>query len=218
MDRKPGEKTLFMSLLFGVPGPVGVGIGFLFGRTATQLSDLIRRSMELGAIIISFVQYRILYRRGEPEEGGKARAEFITNHAVVLAMILSGLAMILSGLVMLLVALLTISRERGNVVPGLIISALGAVTNLVFWIRYSRLHRKKSDGILAAQKKLYRGKTLVDATVTAALAVLLIWPGTRAAVITDVVGSSLVAVDLVISGITLWKKDVQEAAAADQRA
>ncbi len=201
MDRKPGEKTLFMSLLLGVPGPVAVGIGFLFGRTATQLSDLIRRSVELGALIISFIQYRILYRRGEPEKRRKAQAEFITNHAV-------GLAMILSGLVMLLVTLMTASRERGNVVPGLIISALGAVTNLVFWIRYSRLHHHKPDGILAAQSKLYRGKTLVDATVTAALAILLIWPGTRGAVISDVVGSSLVAVYLVVSGISLWKKEV----------
>lgn len=201
MDRKPGERTLITSLIVGVPGPLAVGIGFLFGHTSTQLTDFIRRSVELGAIIISFVQYRFLYRQGEPDPKHKARAESITNRAV-------GAAMILSGLVMLGFALFTTSREKGDVLPGLIVSALGAMTNIVFWIRYSRLNRKESDGILAAQSKLYRGKTLVDSTVMAALAVLLTWPHTGAALFTDLIGSALVATYLIITGISVWKKEV----------
>ena len=103
--------------------------------------------------------------------------------------------------VMALIAWFSDAAEKGNVIPGLVIAVLGVTTNTWFWLRYRMLNREKPDAILAAQARLYRAKSLVDACVTAALAVVTIMPGTPAARIMDLGGSIIVAVYLIASGI-----------------
>ena len=48
-----GQRTLLAAMLLSLPGPLVLGAGLLLGRSSTQLADFIRRTAELGAIIVS---------------------------------------------------------------------------------------------------------------------------------------------------------------------
>ena len=194
MKRGNGEKTLLASVLLSSPGPIVVGAGLFLGRSSTQLADFIRRTAELAAILVSWVVFRLIHKGVEPDAARKFRLERTANLCV-------GAAMCLSGAAMALIALFSGAAEKGNVIPGLVIAVLGVTTNTWFWLRYRMLNREKPDAILAAQARLYRAKSLVDACVTAALAVVTIMPGTPAARIMDLGGSIIVAVYLIASGI-----------------
>lgn len=198
MDRKTGQRTLLTSLLLSAPGPLVVGLGLSVGRSSTQWADFIRRSAELAAIFVSWVLYRTLYRNGEPEPDHQARLEARANRTV-------GIAMVLSGSAMMVIALGSSDADKGNVIPGLIIATLGVITNTWFWLRYRQLDRRQSDGILAAQSKLYRAKALVDGCVMAALGVIAAAPGTQAARVMDLGGSIAVALYLVVNGVMILK-------------
>lgn len=194
MKRGNGEKTLLASVLLSSPGPIVVGAGLFLGRSSTQLADFIRRTAELAAILVSWVVFRLIHKGVEPDAARNFRLERTANLCV-------GAAMCLSGAAMALIALFSDAAEKGNVIPGLVIAVLGVTTNTWFWLRYRMLNREKPDAILAAQARLYRAKSLVDACVTAALAVVAIMPGTPAARIMDLGGSIIVAVYLIASGI-----------------
>jgi divalent metal cation (Fe/Co/Zn/Cd) transporter len=192
--KKAGERTLLASVLLSAPGPIVLGAALMVGRSATQLADFIRRTAELGAIIVSWAVYRILNQGREPDPTHQARLERTASSAV-------GLAMCLSGAAMLLLALFSSGTEKGNVLPALIIALLGVLTNSWFWLRYRSLNRQGRDAILASQSRLYGAKTLVDGCVTAALAVVFVAPHSGAAVYVDRIGSLVVALYLAASGV-----------------
>jgi divalent metal cation (Fe/Co/Zn/Cd) transporter len=194
MKQKSGEKTLLASVILSAPGPIVVGIGLLLGRSSTQLADFIRRSAELAAIIVSWLIYRITNKDAEIDIDRKLRLERAANLCV-------GAAMCLSGTGMLFIALLSKQNEKGNVILGLVIAILGVTTNTWFWLRYRKLDRVNPNPILAAQSRLYRAKSLVDACVTAALATIAIAPSSMAAVYMDIIGSVVVAVYLIVNGV-----------------
>jgi divalent metal cation (Fe/Co/Zn/Cd) transporter len=200
MKNKSGERTLLASVALSSPGPVVVGIGLFLGKSSTQLADFIRRSAELIAIIVSWAVYRITHKRTEYSDNHRLRLERIANYCV-------GIAMCLSGMAMLLVALLYPTKEKGNVILGLIISILGVTANTWFRIRYQKLNKTKPNSILAIQSRLYGAKAVVDACVTTALIAVAISPGSPAAYFMDILGSTAVAVYLLIYGaITVFRK------------
>ena len=194
MKKTAGEKTLLASVLLSAPGPIVVGLGLFYGQSSTQLADFIRRSAELAAIIVSWATFRFLHTSGELDMHRKERLERTANVCV-------GAAMCLSGAAMILIALFSSSKERGNVIPGLVIALLGAITNSWFWIRYRSLDRKKKNVILKAQSQLYFAKSLVDICVSTALSFLLIAPTAYASRYVDLGGSMVVAVYLLINGL-----------------
>lgn len=199
-NTKSGERTLLASVLLSSPGPLVLGIALIFGRSSTQLADFVRRTAELGAIIVSFVLYRILHREGEPDEHRKNKLEGTANNCV-------GIAMCLSGLAMLFIALFSTDNDKGNVIPGLVIAFLGVITNTWFWLRYFKLNREKPDIIMAVQSRLYRAKSLVDTCVVIALAVVMVAPGTPMARYVDLGGSIIVAAYLIMNGIIAIRKN-----------
>jgi len=207
MGEKSGQRTLLASVLLSSPGPIVVGIALFFGRSSTQLADFIRRTAELGAIIVSWLVYSILHKGGEPDPVRKERLERIANACV-------GVAMCLSGLAMLIIAIFSSHGEKGNVIPGLVIAILGVTTNCWFWLRYRKLDREKPNAILAVQSKLYRAKTLVDAFITIALLVVAIAPEAFITPYVDMVGSMIVAIYLIFSGNSTLKgkNTIQEVA------
>jgi divalent metal cation (Fe/Co/Zn/Cd) transporter len=194
VDRKAGERTLLASVLLSSPGPIVLGIGLFFGRASTQLADFVRRTAELLAVVVSWAVFRILRKGGRVGEARKEKLERLAGLSV-------GGAMCLSGAAMLFIPILSRSTEKGNVAFGLVISFLGAVTNTWFALRYHKLNRQSPDPILAAQRKLYFAKTLVDVCVTGALAVVAFAPGLPAANFVDLGGTLVVAVYLIASGI-----------------
>ncbi len=196
MSAKSGERTLLASVLMSSPGPLVLGVALLYGRSSTQLADFIRRTAELVAIVVSWAVFRLLRQNSEMDVMRRHRLQRTASSSV-------GLAMCLSGVVMLFVALFSPGMAKGNVVPGLVIAVLGVTTNSWFWLRYRRLDREQPDAILAVQSKLYRAKSLVDACVTIALAVVAIAPGAPAARIVDLGGSVIVAAYLILNGIIM---------------
>jgi divalent metal cation (Fe/Co/Zn/Cd) transporter len=175
---------------------VVLGIALFFGRSSTQLADFIRRTVELAAIVVSWIVFRMLYGEGAgaPDPRRQKRLERTASVTV-------GVAMCLSGLVMLFIALSTSRTDKGNVIPGLIIAFLGVVVNSWFWFRYRMLNREKPDGILETQSGLYRAKSVVDTCVVLALSFVAIAPNAPATHYVDLGGTIVVAVYLMRSGL-----------------
>lgn len=191
---KSGSRTLLLSVLMSAPGPLVVGLGLLAGRSSTQISDFVRRSAELLAIIMSFVVYRITTREDTCTEAKRARLERRSNAFV-------GAMMCLGGGFMVLLAFLADHSDKGNVIPGLAIAVMGVIANTAFWIKYTRLNRKEPNAILQVQSRLYRAKSLVDCCVTIALLSVLIAPASPVSWWLDFAGSLIVAVYLVYCGV-----------------
>ena len=201
MKNKSGKNTLFMSVLMSSPGPIVVGLGLLVGRSSTQIADFVRRSVELIAIIISFVIYCITNKDGKIDNDKKDKLEKRCN-------IFVSIAMIISGIIMLLLAIFSPNEEKGNVIPGLAIALLGVVANSIFWIKYTKLSKETNNSILKIQSKLYRAKTFVDISVTVALLIVLLLPGSKIAYYFDLIGTICVSIYLFITGVqTLIKKN-----------
>ena len=195
MKQKSGERTLLASAVFRSPGPLVIGIALFFGRSSTQLADFIRRTSELVAIIVSWIVFRTVHKSDDFDALRKDKLERTANSCV-------GIAMCLSGGAMIFIAIFSPNTGKGNVIPGLVIAILGVITNSWFWLRYRKLNHEKPDAILSAQSRLYRAKSLVDACVVIALAFVTVAPGTPASLYVDLCGSIVVALYLIMSGIT----------------
>ena len=118
--------------------------------------------------------------------------------------------MCISGLSMLLLSLLSEDTDKGNVIPALVIAFLGLVANSIFWRRYTALYQKQDNAVLGVQARLYGAKTAVDACVTAALAAVLIFPGTRASYWFDRIGSLLVSLYMIRCGIMTIREQTKK--------
>jgi divalent metal cation (Fe/Co/Zn/Cd) transporter len=191
-----GEKTLLAALLLSAPGPVVTGIAAVMSRSATQIADFIRRSMELVAIGASWWVFRALCRDASADEAARARLERIANMTVMGAMICSGVAMLIIGVFRLFAYV-----PGGNVILGLIIAVLGLGTNSWFCRRYKTLWNEQQSPVLAAQQRLYRAKSYVDLCVVAALLAVAIAPTHPATRYIDALGSIAVAVYMLWSGV-----------------
>ena len=195
-DRNEGSggRTLLLSVLMSAPGPIVVGLGLIIGRSSTQLADFFRRSAELLAIVASFVVYRKTHREGRTDAEWKTRMERRSNYFV-------GWMMCVSGSFMVALAIFGGNADKGNVIGGLAIAAMGAIANTIFWFRYRVLSKRENSAILAVQSRLYRAKSLVDICVTTVLVIVMLMPGTQLAECLDLAGSLVVALYLVWCGI-----------------
>ena len=198
-NTRSGSKTLLMSVLMSAPGPLVVGLGLRAGRSSTQIADFVRRSAELLAIIMSFLIYKITTKDGACNESRKVLLERCSNAFV-------GAMMCLGGGFMIALALMSDTTDKGNVIPGLAIAIMGVIANTLFWRKYTLLHKKESNAILAVQARLYRAKSLVDGCVTIALLSVAIAPASPVSAWLDFIGSIIVAVYLIWCGIrTVWE-------------
>ncbi len=192
--RKSGAKTLLWSIIMSAPGPLVVGIGLAVGRSSTQIADFIRRSAELLAIAVSFAVYTATQKDGMCDEAKKRRLERRSGMFV-------GAMMCLAGTIMAVLAVAVRSEDKGNVIPGLAIAVLGVIANSIFWAKYTHLDKTEPNAIMAVQARLYRAKSLVDMSVTAALTAVLIDPASAVSYWLDMIGSVVVAVYLIWCGL-----------------
>lgn len=202
MNKKSGKRTLLWSVIMSSPGPLVVGLGLLIGQSSTQIADFVRRSIELLAIILSFVVYCLTTENDYTDEEKKERLEKGTN-------IFVSAAMVVSGIIMILVALLSSNEEKGNVIPGLTIALLGVIANSIFWQRYKKLANREDNTILRVQSKLYRAKTFVDCSVTVALLVVLFSSNAAVSYYFDIVGTCIVSAYLIYTGVQSFIKTVR---------
>lgn len=199
MAKKSGKGTLLWSVIMSSPGPLVVGLGLIVGQSSTQIADFVRRSVELLAIVLSFAVYCLTTKNDYTDEEKKQRLESGTN-------IFVSIAMIISGAIMILLAFLSPSEEKGNVIPGLAIAILGVVANSIFYFRYRKLGNEENNAILKVQSKLYRAKTLVDCSVTIALLTVLLSESTAVAFYIDIVGTCVVSLYLIYTGVMSLRK------------
>ena len=203
-EKKSGFRTLLLSVLFSAWGPVVLGIGLTVGRSSTQLSDFTRRTAELLALIVALIVYVRTNRDDDMEDSRKRTLERRGN-------LFSGVIMCVSGLSMILLTFLSGGEDKGNVLPAMIVAFLGVVANSIFWRRYTALFRRQGNAILGVQARLYCAKTAVDVCVTAALAAVLAFPGTKVSYWVDMVGSLLVSLYMIRCGIkTILEQRVKE--------
>ena len=175
-------------------GPVILGLGLRVGHSSTQIADFTRRTAELLALIVAFIVYAVTNGKKEMQAGQKQIWEKRGN-------LFTGFIMCVSGLSMLALSFLSADEDKGNVIPALAIAVLGVIANSIFWWRYTVLYRRQGNAILGVQARLYGAKSAVDICVTAALAVVLAFPGTGASFWVDRAGSVLVALYMIRCGI-----------------
>ena len=192
-DKKSGYQTLLTSMLLSSPGPLVLGLGLTVGHSSTQLSDFTRRTAEFLALIVAFAVYTVTNRR-KMDEKRKHALERRGNSFV-------GVIMCVSGMSMILLTVLSGREDKGNVVPALAIAILGAATNIFFWRRYTFFYKKQGNSILGVQARLFKAKSGVDVCVTIVLAAILVFPDSRISSHLDTVGSVLVSLYMLRSGI-----------------
>ena len=193
LDKKSGYKTLLLSVILSSPGPLVLGIGLTIGRSSTQISDFTRRTAELLAIIASFVVYIMTHKEGM-DDFRKRKIEKLSNTFV-------GIIMCISGISMIILAFVSNGGSKGNVLPAFVIALLGAITNTLFWRKYTKLHSRNGNAILGVQARLYGAKSIVDVCVTITLLVVATMPDSKLSFYFDLVGSILVSVYMLRSGI-----------------
>ena len=192
-NSKSGKKTLLLSVILSSFGPLVVGLGLKQGKSATQLADFVRRSIELLAIILSYIVFCITSKEDSRENFKKENYENFTN-------IFVSIAMIISGLVMTFLVLTSKGNETGNVTSGLIIAISGVVANSLFHRKYKRLFKESGNKILEVQSKLYLAKTFVDTSVTIALGVVLLSTNPTVSYCFDLVGTICVSIYMIFTG------------------
>ena len=190
-NKKSGFRTLLLSVLTSIPGPLITGLGLLIGRSSTQIADFMRRSAEFLAIALSFVLYPIT-----ADFSNKTLKDKLERYCKAFV----GAMMCLGGTLMIFLAFFSGNEDKGNVIPTLALAAIGVFANTAFWLKYARLNKKEPNAILQAQARLYRAKSLADTCVTTVLLTVVIAPGSPVAYWLDFGGSLVVAAYLLFNG------------------
>ena len=194
---KQGEGTLLTSVILSAPGPLILAGALLYGRSSTQVADFIRRSLELIALLVSYLVFRFM--------GRQVLTQTKKDQLQKLADLFVGGSMCLSGPVILFLSFWSFGQEKGNVAPGLIIALMGVLVNGVFALRYGVLYQREAHGIFSIQKKIYQAKFLVDLAIALSLTTVILYPGSRMTDWTDFSGSLLVSVYLLYSGMKILR-------------
>lgn len=187
-ETRAREKTLRVAVFLSVWAPFATFAALLMGRSTTQAADFVRRTVEFGAVLGSWIAFRRVQRVSDAE-----RAKIERSVRVVV-----GVALVLSALAILTLAVVRWLRPAptGNVILGFVIAALGAGVNAWFWARYERFERQERSPIVTAQARLYRAKTFVDMAVLLALGSVWIFGDSTTGRILDLAGSVFVALYL----------------------
>jgi divalent metal cation (Fe/Co/Zn/Cd) transporter len=107
-------------------------------------------------------------------------------------------------------------KDKGSIIPSLVIAALSLISNSFFFVRYTILYRSGGNVILKTQSRLYRAKCLVDGCVSVVLTVLMVSPHSMLAHGMDMIGSFAVAVYLAFCGIRTIRESFIESCEVDE--
>ena len=113
----------------------------------------------------------------------------------------TGLSMCLSGAVMIYVAVANFGGEKGSVLTSLILAIIGAVINAKLYFNY----RKMENVVLSVQAKLHRVKMLLDCFMSFLLLMWMLLPIEAVRSYADVIGSVLISIYLIWSGIRVLR-------------
>ena len=194
------SRTLLIAFLLSVPGPLVTGIAVLSSHSTTQLADFFRRTVELLVLFISWWIFQQIHTKADLSVEKQQKLERAAGLSVAGAMASTGILMLVVSFIRF-----PVFESGGNVFFGLVIAFLGLLTNSFFWWRYTQLTRDQYSSVIASQRDLYRAKAVVDFCVVAALAAVAIAPDLPATSYVDVLGSLIVAIYLLWSGLRMAK-------------
>lgn len=194
--RRDRERTLLASWLVSLWAPVGTGVGLYYGRSAVQVAEFLRRTVELIALISAWA----IYRKSKNRQRLENVASFITSAILMI----SGLA-----IVYVAVWRIFLPRPVGWVVPGFVIALLGAGVNCWFWLRHKVLASGAPSPVMEAQTRLYLTKTMVDLSVIATLTLRTLLSKHALSVYVDSAGAVLVASYMVVSSFMLARRTMK---------
>jgi len=187
-ETRAREKTLRAAVFLSVWAPFATFVALLIGRSTTQAADFVRRTVEFGAVLGSWLAFRRVQRVSDAQ---RRKIEGSVRVVVGVALVLSALAILALAVVKWLKP-----TPTGNVIVGFVIAALGAGVNGWFWARYERFERQERSPIVTAQARLYRAKTFVDLAVLLALGSVWIFGDSTTGRVVDLAGSVFVAIYL----------------------
>jgi hypothetical protein len=193
-EKKSGAKVLLVSVIASTPGPLMAGIGLLFGRSSTQVAHFIRKCTHLVGLIVSYFVYRTVEHDEECCVEKRDALERMSNIVV-------GLMTCLGGIIMLSLTILSNDISKGNVVPGLILSVVGAIMNVLLWCKYHQLSVEEDSSILDVQARLYKTKSLVDICISVTLLTIVIFPTAAFSHCVDLGGSIIMSIYLINRGV-----------------
>ena len=158
----PRRKTLWLSVFFSAFGPLVLLAAVWMNTSMTQLGDFIRRTSELGVLILALWTYLKLEKTALQDRDKYQKRIYMA----------SGLVLWLSALVLTFFLVLNLVNPvfpEGNVVIGLSVAVLGILVNGYFAVRYKLFDQQSPNAVMDTQGKLYQAKTMVDINVTIAL-------------------------------------------------
>ncbi|MFO8060667.1 MAG: cation transporter [Bacillota bacterium] len=198
------ERTLRAAWLISLTAPLATAAAFLLGRSAVQLADFLRRTAELLAL---FLAWYILRKVAGGQQNGRqyVRLENLSSLITAAVMFIS----------FALVTYSSVSRflhpvPLGWVAPGLVIPIGGVMVNGWFWRRGSLLARAESTPIIESQWRLCRSKTILDACVFITLLLALILGDSPWAQRSDLIGSLVIGVFLLVSSCRIGRGAVED--------
>lgn len=192
-EYREGRKNLVFAVFISIPGPLALAISLLDGQSATAVADLLRRSCELLSILLAFIVFEITTRKLQDKPAQKARLEASVRY-------FTGCSMVFSGLIMIYIAIAGFGGEKGSVITSLVLAIIGALVNYKLYSNY----RKMDHAVLSVQAKLHRVKMWLDIVMALILVVFTITASASIKNYTDLIGSCLIAVYLVWSGVRLF--------------
>ena len=199
IDRR--KRTLILSVVFSALGPVATGVALTMNTSMTQFADFLRRSVELGVLVMALVVYVKLQNPSiaQAEDDRLQRLMYRASGAVLFfsSVVLGGLFVI---------NVLRPGIPEGNVLLGLFVATLGLLFNAGFFIRYKLFDREKRHAIMDTQGKIYQAKTVVDLNVVIALSTIVFFPASTASYVVDVTGTAIIAVYMGIRGVLVFRK------------
>lgn len=198
---KSRQRTLLTAILLSMWAPLTTGWAVLLSHSTTQTADFIRRTVELFALLVSYLIFRHIVSQPHIEPSQQERLEKITAICVAGAMFCSGITMLILG-----ISRLQTFTPGGNVYPGLAIAFLGILVNTGFWRRYARFNKENPQTVMGAQQTLYRAKAFIDLCVLLALTAVALDPYHPSTRYIDISGSFVVALYLLGSGIKTFCK------------
>lgn len=193
------ERTLRAAWLISAWAPLGTTVAFVAGGTAVQLADLVRRNMELLALIVAWAVYRHVARKGSAL-GAAAALRLESRASLVVGALMTGSAV---AVLYTAWARFVSPQEAGWLLPGLLVAIGGTLVNSWFWWRSWRLNTDSPSPVVSAHWHLYRAKTAVDGAVLATLVLAGLETDARWVALADPIGTALVGAFLAYSGVRL---------------
>ncbi|UMZ73809.1 cation diffusion facilitator family transporter [Natranaerofaba carboxydovora] len=198
------EKTFRVAWIISLIGSSITVYAYIVSGSATIFADLFRRSTELLSMFISWLIFVKINKKSN------IKPVYFTSKLENVSGLLISFVMFFS---FILISINTIEefmspKPVGWIIPGLLLAVFGVIINSYFWRRHTKFSKEESSPIIEAQRRLYRSKTMVDASVVITLITSKIFESYHWHLYIDPIGSVIVAAFILFSAIKVFSESI----------